>query len=252
MFRLKNKLRLVFLLAGVLVYISYLFSIGAADPTGASLTYITRDNGSSSSPESQTHPGGTIVTLTIDAVQQDMGWKAYIGNITGKLVLRNSDSQSIYEWSLDDSSLGGNLFVTRNDSISWAAIKCANSTIIGSEEAFLGISSSASDSIVSTFNSTLHSEMTISGIGSISADSCNSTATYVNGTSQVVNGDASFQEILLSDDVSMVYAAFIDKLAWGYDNNETQNRTHDFQLIVAENKSSAVGNVYYFYADISG
>jgi len=249
---LNNKLRLAFILAGVFLYLSYLFSIGVADPTGASLTYVTRDNGSSTNPQSQQQPGGTIVTLTIDAIQQDTGWKAYIGNLSGRLVLRNSDSQSIYEWFLDESTLSGNIFVTRNDSITWSYIKCANSSIIAAEQTSLGIADSATDSINSTFNASLHSAMVVSGIGTIGADSCQSTATYVNGTPQIVDSNAYFQELLLSDDLNLVYGSFISRNAYGFDANSTQEITRDFQLIVAENKTSTAGSTYYFYADISG
>jgi hypothetical protein len=247
-----NKLKILFIFAGIIVYLSSLINLGTAAPAGASLTYITRDNGSTVAAQGQQHPGGTIVTLSIDAVQQDSGWKAYIGNITGRLVLRNSDSQSIYEWYLDESTLSGNIFVSRDNAVSWADIQCANSSIIASEQSFLGILDSASDSINSTFNASLHSSMLISGIGSILADSCQSTATYVNGTAQTVNSDASFQEILLADSDTLIYGAFINMNAQGFDNNESQDRTRDFQLIVAENKTSQTGTTYYFYADISG
>lgn len=233
----------------MLAHLSY------ADPTGADVSFVSSDSGPNVTPESRTDIGGTITTITLDTTQQNSKWKAYVGNITGLLVLRNSDSWSIYEWTMNSSSFTGNVFVSRNDSVDWDNIKCANSTIINSEQTFLGMTSSDGDNINNTFNYTDHKAMPISGSPpDIAADSCPNTATYVNGSAQTVNENATFQELLLYDNVNLVYATFIDQDSWAYENNESVNGTnvtYDFQLIIAENESSPTGSVYYFYADIS-
>ena len=251
-----KKLKLCFLILSIAVYLAFLLArLGSADPTGASVTNLSTET-YSVSPESGQDAGGTITTILLDATQQESAWKAYVGNITGTLVLRNSDGWSIYEWAMNSSTLSGNVFVSRNDSVNWTsgAIRCANSSIIDSEQTFLGMTTSNTYSINKTFNYTIHKTMTISGVGSIQNSTCPSTATYVNGSAQTISESAYFQEILLTDTNNLIYATFIDQDAWGYNNNESVNGTnvtYDFQLIVAENRSASVGTVYYFYADIA-
>lgn len=250
--RIKGLKWAVFLAVLALYFSFFWVSFSGADPAGASITNLSTDFGPSGSSDSRTDPGGTITTISVDVTQQNSGWKAYIGNLSGRLVLRNSDGQSIYEWSVEDSNLGGNIFVTRASSVNWTPIGCANNSEILAEDVVLGLSSSSVDSINGTFNYSVHDEMDIGAV-TIVADSCNSTATYVNGSAQVINGtnSISFQEILLHDGTNLVYATVVDQDSFGYDANVTHNRTYDFQLIVAENKSDSVGHAYYFYADIS-
>ncbi|MBN1793060.1 hypothetical protein JW826_05240 [Candidatus Woesearchaeota archaeon] len=244
------------LLAAVLaLYVSLFWvSFGYADPTGADISLILVDYGPNSTAGSRTDPGGTITTLSIDVTQQDQGWKAYVGNLTGRLVLRDSNSMSIYEWDLASSALGGHVFVSRSNSVNWTPLRCANRTDILAEDTFLGLSSSAADSINNTFNYSIHAAMVVGGttIGTFAENSCNSTATFVNGSIQEMNvSTTKFQEILLHDNVDLVYATFIDQDSDGFATNSTNNLTYDFQLIVAENKSESTGHTYYFYADIS-
>ena len=254
MLRIKQGLKALFLLLGFALYLTFfVINITYADPSGVDVTNISTET-YASVPESRQDLGGTITTLTLDNTQQDTAWKAYVGNISGRLVLKNSGGWSIYEWFLNASASSGYVFVSRDASVDWTDVGCANSSVIDSEQALFGMVTADSDSINKTFNNTLHSSMDMSGPSLIGSNSCPSTATYVNGTAQTVNSNAHFQEILLYDRVgsNFVYGTFINQNAWGYDNNETTTLAYDFQLIVAENSSASVGTVYYFYADLSG
>ncbi|HJX06091.1 MAG TPA: hypothetical protein VJ461_05240 [Candidatus Nanoarchaeia archaeon] len=255
MSRIKRELKALFLILGLGIYIALLVGVGKlgyADPSGAIVTNLSTET-YSVSPTSRTDLGGTITTVDLSTTMQDTAWKAYVGNITGTLVLKNSDGWSIFEWWLNSSSFTGNVFVSRNGSVSWDDIMCANNTIIGSEQNFLGMDSTDSDNINKTFNWTAHKSMTISGVGTITNGTCPSAATYINGTYQTINQDTTkFQEILLYDKANLVYATFIDQNSWGYDNNASVNSSiYDFQLIVAENNTAQTGTTYYFYADIA-
>lgn len=257
--KLNNELKLVFLFLSISIYLGFMIAhFTTAQPAGADVTPISTDYGPNATPGPRTDPGGTITTLSLDVTQQDSAWKAYVGNITGVLVLRNTDGYSIFEWTMNSSTMTGNVFVTRNDSINWSSslIRCANSTIINSEQNFFGMLNGDSDSINKTFNYTTHRAMTIGGVGTIQNGTCPSTATYVNGTKQVMNQNTStFQEILLYDTQNLIFATFVTQDAWAYNNNESAggaNVTYDFQLIVAENDTHPTGSTYYFYADISG
>jgi len=252
--RIKQGIKVLFLLLGFALYLNFfVINFTHADPSGVDVTNISTEE-YVSTPESRQDLGGTITTLTLDNTQQDTAWKAYVGNISGKLVLKNSGGWSIYEWFLNASGSSGYVFVSRNDSVNWLNVVCANSSAVDSEQALFGMVNADSDSINKTFNSSQHIAMDMSGPSSIGANSCPSTATYVNGSAQTVNSNAIFQEILLYDSIgsNFVYGTFINQNAWGYDNNETTTLAYDFQLIVAENSSASVGTVYYFYADLSG
>jgi hypothetical protein len=245
-------LKSTILLLGLSLYFFALWSgFGHAEPTGASITLIDSDTGAISAPDSRSDPGGSITTISLDAVQQNPGWKAYIGNITGRLVLRNSNGQSIYEWLIADSALSGNVFISRSASVNWTPLGCANNAQILSEDNAMGFSSASSDSINRTFNYSIHRAMIVSDVGTITASTCRSTATYVNDTQQIMDAtNTDFQEILLSDGSSLIYGTFIDQDSWGFDNNGTNDITHDFQIIVADPKN-VTDYTYYFYADIS-
>jgi hypothetical protein len=253
MVKIKQGFKITLLLLGLAIYFSlFLINFTHAEPAGAEVTNISTESYNSSAGGRQDR-GGTITTITLDTTQQNTAWKAYVGNISGKLVLRNSGGWSIYEWSLNASSVSGYVFVSRNDSITWTSLRCANNTIISSEEIFFGMSSTDSDSLNNTFNSTIHKAMTGSLSSPISNGSCRSTATYVNGSAQTMDQDvAYFQEILLYDTSNIIYGTFIDQNKWGFNNNASVNITYDFQLMVAENSSSLLGTVYYFYAYLNG
>ncbi|MBN2053003.1 hypothetical protein JW756_05860 [Candidatus Woesearchaeota archaeon] len=248
--KISQKFRLLLLFLGLFIYTSLIIHFSYGEPAGADVSYISTSN-YSGNPGSRADPGGNIITMTIDTTQQDSAWKAYVGNITGKLVLRNADSWSIYEWPLASATLSGFIFASRNDSVSWSSILCANDSTILAEQEFLGMSSTASDNINNTFNWTDHDAMALSGLSDIAADSCSATATFVNGTSQPADDTAFFQELLLYDntDLNFVYGTFIEQNLYGYDSNNSINSTRDFQIIVAENASST-GTTYYFYADL--
>ncbi len=252
MVKIKQGFKTILLLLGLALYVSlFVITFTHAEPAGAGVTNFSTET-YTVSPSPRQDLGGTITTIQLSANQQDSGWKAYVGNISGKMVLKNTGGYSIYEWNLNSSSLSGNIFVSRNNSVSWINIKCANTSTVNSEQSFVGMSATASDNINKTFNYTTHKSMSISGVGTISSSTCPSTATYVNGSSQTVTESSKFQEILLTDNSNLVYGTFVDKSTWGFNNNGTNGVTRDFQLIVAENSTASVGNVYYFYADLTG
>lgn len=247
-----KRLKGFVLALSLVLYAAFILSqFSYARPMGADVGYISNDTYGFSA-ESRTDLGGTITTIQLASTQQNPGWKAYVGNITGTLVLKNSDGYSIFEWALNDSTMSGYVYVSRNGSLAWSSVACANTAVIDAEQAFLGISTADTDSINKTFNYTTHQSMAISSVGTIANSTCPSTATYVNGSAQVIEEGSYFQEILLSSESNLVYATFINQDTFGYDNNASLGDIkYDFQLIVAENSSTSVGTTYYFYAEIT-
>ncbi len=186
---------------------------------------------------------GTITTIILSANQQDLKWKAYVGNLSGKTALDDASGASIYDWDLGIAS--AEVYVSRFENINWANIACVDQTSIDAEQNGLSMNSTLKDNINATFNETTHKPF---NVGTISISGCRSIATYVNDLPQVMGPAAYFQEILLRDTATgnLVYSTIVDAGQTGYDN-----QPHDFQLLVAENESATVPSTYFFWVDLA-
>lgn len=229
-------LLLLFAVVGVFVY---------ADPTGVSITYNSTDSGPTVTAGNDSQPGGTITTMVLNVVQQNSNWKAYIGNITGTLTLDDSNSRTIFDWTLSAASITGEIYASRASSPTWGSVNCSNITTVAAEETALGHTPTAADSIRNTFNETTHTAMTTAG-RTMPADSCNATSTFEDDA-RVTQASANFQELLLHDTTNIIYATAISQDTASYNGSETV----DFQMIVADD-TSATASTYYFFAEISG
>jgi hypothetical protein len=244
--RINQACKLLFLLIGLAFCIAFcLIDFTNAAPTGADVTFVVTDNGPTIIPDNRSDLGATITTITIDAQQRDYSWKGYVGNVTGKFVLRNTNGLSIYEWP-SGSSVSGEIYISRNVSVNWSfgAISCADNTELIAEQTFFGMGS-VPDNINNTFNATNHSAFMV-GSNSIGDSVCRSIATWVNNTAQTPSNTSVFQEIALHDGVNVVYASIINNDKTGFDNTTT----YDFQAIVAENDTATVGTTYFFYVEL--
>ena len=217
--------------------------LALALPSAPGITYISNSSAVSGLQNRSDDAKGTITTITLSANQQDYKWKAYIGNVSGKVALGNANGQSIYDWNLGTSQ-GGKVLVSRFSNINWNSIACVNQASIDSEEQGLSISLTAADNINSTFTNTTHKGF---NVGVIPISGCRSSATYINGVSQTMGPAASFQEILLRDTITnnLVYTTLLESAHTGFDN-----QPHDFQLLVAENESATVPTTYFFWVEL--
>jgi hypothetical protein len=213
-------------------------------PAGPVINYVSNSTAASVSTNRTEDAKGTITVVTLTSNQQDYKWKAYVGNVSGKLALDDGSAYTIYDWTLGTPT--GEVYVTRATSVTWASIICANESTIINEQTALGMAGSDSDNINKTFNYTAHSSFLV-GTNNITSSSCRSTATYINDAAQTVDESARFQETLLSDPLtgSLVYTTMIENNVVGYNNV-----TFDFQLLVAENESSATPTLYYFFVEL--
>ncbi len=191
--------------------------------------------------------GGTFTTLVLNATSQNLKWKAYVGNVTGKLTLQDSSGYNIYDWVL--SSVEGEVYVSRNNSINWSAIRCADNSSIATEESALSITHGKIDSINVTFNRSIHAQFYV-GLVQINQSTCPAINTFVNGSRQTASVSSQFQEVLLRDDKTrIVYATPLNSSTYGY---ATGSR-FDFQLIVPDFGSEQISSQvpYYFYVELS-
>jgi hypothetical protein len=238
-----RKANIIFLLLIILALIistNKMFVLAA--PQGATITYNNTENATTRPADSHTAAGGSFTTLLLNVTSQTSKWKAYLGNVTGKLTLDNSNNKTIYDWAL--TVVQGEVYVSRNNSITFSSLACANRGNITAEDTYMNINSSSDDSINKTFNQSIHRFFVIGGTGTISNSTCPAIATYVNDSSQPATENATFQEILMSDGRSPVFVALLNDNKIGYDQG-----IYDFQIIVPENPTGTL-TPYYFYAEL--
>ena len=238
---------LIFLVITV-VLSGFSLYLAAADPQGATISSFSVDTGPTKSPESRSDLGGRIITVVLNLEQQNFAWKAYVGNVTGTYVLQNANNFSIYEWPLG-ASIQGEVYISRASNVNYTsgAILCANDTTMNTEQVFFGMSSSDTDSINMTFNTSLHRAFSV-GSNPIGLNSCPAIATWVNDTAQTPGAGAVFQEVAIYDYTgsNLVYVALINDSETGFDNTTV----YDFQAIIPENRSAITGTAYYFYVEL--
>lgn len=238
-----NITQILFVLA-ILLISTPLIQSALAQPSGTEITFNETETIAPLPASNLTTAGGSFTTMVLSGTFQTPRWKAYVGNVTGRLALRDSVSRTIYDWDL--VSVSGQIYVTRNNSVDWSTISCASQQSILDEETFLNIQSTSADSINRTFNGTIHKSFFV-GTTQILESNCRSIATYVEDEKQTPSVDATFQEILLQDtNANLIFATIIEQAETGYDSNP-----YDFQLIVPENPTSVDPTTYYFYAEIN-
>ena len=192
--------------------------------------------------------GGYIFTVNLNSEQQNLRWKAYVGNVTGTLVLDDANGQSIYDWALATSP-SGEVYATRASSvISWSTIACASASNISLEERALNHTANPSDNISRTFNYTNNQALDVGAV-SIGASACPTTNLYENATTPT---NDNFEEILLHDQTNMVYTSILEQNANGYDTSSS-GKLYDFEMIVPEVALASwqSSTAYYFYVELT-
>jgi hypothetical protein len=229
----------------ILIVMVTIVRLVLAVPAGPAIVSLTNETATPASAAVINTSGGSIATMTLNATTQNMRWKAYVGNVTGKLALEDASGSIVYDWDLATSQTG-EVYATRiSSTVNWATINCSNRSSIGTEETAMNHTNNPDDNISATFNSQDHDSFWV-GTVTIQSDSCYSIHTYVNSSQQ----SSDFEEVLLWDSVNsaMVYTALLEEDAYGFDNN-----TYDFQMIVPERGYAAwdSSTAYYFYVELA-
>ncbi len=209
--------------------------------TGLTPGESSRRNLSTSDNTNASAVAGNVTHLDINALSITTSWAGYYGNISGNIVLADANNDSFYEWS-NGTSISGEVYASRNDTIDWNTINCSNSTHIAQEETYLGQTSGDADSVTNTFNETDH---TAFNVGTRNMNGCPSTNAFTSGALDENN----WHQIFLSDDQDRkVYTTIINSSTTGYNGG-----TWDFQLLVAENeKTGSEGTtLYYFFTELA-
>ncbi|MFH1174195.1 MAG: hypothetical protein V1725_03625 [archaeon] len=225
-------------IAGVL-----LAGIVAADPVNpTTVTSGTSSRGNvDGTSQNASAQAGNVTRLDISAYQLTKSWQGYFGNLTGDLLLSDGSNNRLYNWSLTSPS--GEVYASRNSSITWATVNCSNSTQVTLEETALGHSASDGDSVTNTFGSTSHPWFLL---GSNNITGCKSV-TLNNASGEQTS---MFWNVLLSDNAdSTVYTTILENGASGFNAEAV-----DFELIVGEDgHGDAASSVtpYYFWVELS-
>jgi len=227
------------------LYLLDSFTISSGIPITFSDTKITFINSSktvvNNAPANVTSRAGNLTELTIDAKGVSTSWQGYYGNVTGKITLGDSSNHTLYNWNM--ASPHGEIYAARNTAVKWYNIRCANTTEMSSEDSYLGMDNTYSESIQRTFYNTSTFGMFYAGNVNINTtQNCYSTHLY-NSTGQ---SSAYYSEILLTDGSNMVYTGIISSAVYGFDA-----RQHDFEMLVGENgQGNAESTMYYFYVEM--
>jgi hypothetical protein len=242
----KQKLlaRNIFTILLVIMLGLTIFSNALAVPVGPTILSNSTTNATPKPAAAITTAGGTFTTLLLNTTGQTYRWKAYVGNVSGKLTLADATNKSIFDWTV--TSVTGEVYATRSSSaIDWTTVSCADSTLINGEDTFMNMSMVSPDTINKTFNNTIHKSFYV-GATRISNSTCRSVATYVNGVPQAATENAVFQEILLKDGSSnIVYTTLMNESTLGYNNQR-----YDFQMLLAENEYNPTPTTYYLYVEL--
>jgi hypothetical protein len=228
-----------------------------AEPTGPNvINESPSESRGTNSPYTLNAEAGNITALSVDATTVTKSWQGYYGNITGSITLDNSDNYTMYDWSQTNPE--GEIYASNSSTVTWANIKCVNfsATLNGtgaegmnltSLETMYGMNGWDPDGINETFKY-IYTDASGFYVGSVTIntdDRCPLTYTYVNDSSQTTD----FQEVLLTDNASIIYTTLIEQNAPGF----ITNVTNDFQILVGEDghQGSSGTTPYYFFAEIS-
>lgn len=186
---------------------------------------------------------GNVTEVSFDATAVTQNWQGYFGNITGTIVLGNSNNQSLYNWNLANPQ--GEIYATRYSGTPvWASVGCANSTHIDDEDTALNANQTRdADSVNNTFSTKDHVAFLVGSVP-IAVDNCSSI--YLNNNTGAQT--TYFSEVLLSDGTNpIIYTALIEDSIIGFDG-----LAHDFQMIVGEDGHLGDNDAtpYYFYLEI--
>jgi hypothetical protein len=275
--RRNRKWNTVFLVTTLSVFLSLVLTAVHATPVGPTVTILgneTKETASATKVNASINdsisPGGYIFTANLNSLQQNMRWKAYVGNVTGTLTLDDANDNTIFQWSL--STVTGEVYATRaSGNINWSGINCtwiadgqtnptqgyenSNRSAEHDENEALG-HTNRDDNITATFRNTNHTALTIGSVV-IGKDECFSIQTWQNDNAQVFDdsANANFTEVILYDGAlgkaggNIIYVTEIEDDITGYRSDST----YDFQMLLPENGAAGFSSstAYYFYVELA-
>ncbi len=255
-------LMLAGLLAGIILASFAAVQAAPQGPDQINITSSQRNSQSSSALLVQAE-AGNVTSLKISGLRITQTWQAYYGNISGAIVLDDANNFTFYDWALPNPT--GEIYAANGSNVNWANVYCINVSQNGSQpirpdgtvtninastiELKYGINISDTDGLNETFTS-FYTDADGFYVGAINFninDGCSMLQPYTNELPS-----SSWQELLLSDNQSIIFSTIIRNNDNGFQPGSTD--IMDFQLMVLENGhfgSESTTTNYYFYVELS-
>jgi hypothetical protein len=240
---MKSKMIIIALAVSLSLLLIMESTLGVVSPP-TSLTQVasSRRDLSTLANQNVNAQAGNVTQLSITALSVTKTWQGYYGNISGAIVLQNSNNKTFYNWTM--ASASGKIFASRASNAVFTAVNCTNSTQRGTEETALGVVTGDADSVASTFSGNTHPAFSV-GTQSITANQCNATNAFGSTGPQAAN----FFQVLLSDSSSnTIYTTILNGSRAGFDGSNW-----DFELLVGQNGHAGGSTVtpYYFFVELN-
>ena len=237
--KMDNKQYTGIILAAVMVAAVFAMTVpmvsAAVNPSGATVAQNGTDSTKpTTAGETDDATGGYVTGLNISGESQSSKWQGYYGNVSGKIVLMDGDSDSMFNWTVD----------TPHGEV----LACSDTSIPGWNTLFAGTAGNLDTACSYT-----------------SSDEDSATATFTGGPSNVIvagqtisahyattlPGASGYYTHLLTDAsgsttwTDFIFAAAILDGATGYDG-----ATHDYQMLVPAIEGGST-TTYHFYLELS-
>lgn len=124
-----------------------IFPALAGTPAGTSPTATSKGSFPSPAPTSVTIATGTIYSANLNGQHSTYRWAGIYGNVTGTIVLGDSNSDIMYQWT----AVGKYVYLDDDSTVSWSNLAAATCTDVENVYSFLV---GASDDCANTFNGT--------------------------------------------------------------------------------------------------
>jgi len=211
----------------------------AVEPFGANVTNLSSTRAIPDDPMGIPAIAGNVTELSIFGYSLTQSWQGYFGNVSGTIMLADSNDNVMYNWSL--ASPNGEIYATNSSNVDWSGIQCydeANNMTFF--ESMFGIEPNDADGINETFNLNNHPEFVTNSI-LFAAGTCDNTKLFDS------NGIGTFDEVLLTDGSNLIFTSLLLEDANGFDNVP-----HDFEMIVLEDGhgTDIATTTYYFWVEL--
>jgi len=261
---------------GIIVALLALTTFVSALPVGPkSIDRVSDERWPTWAPISQEALAGNVTALNFNGSTITRTYQGYYGNISGMIVLGDSNNNTLYDWTL--ASPQGQIYAVRSVAPTiplWESVVCAEQTHIQTEDTRLNVNESIDEDAVNrTFvingapdqlarfptSDFTHPQFWVAN-QSIAANSC-AVATMYNSTGQP---SPYFKEVLLQDSTQnyIIYTAIIAHSIKPFPdpgdfNGFNGGSEHDFEMMVGEDGhgadtgSTATTSTYWFFLELN-
>jgi hypothetical protein len=260
-----NKKIILFALVALVGLLTSLMIVSAL-PTGPkSMTETKSERWPTWEPTTDDALAGNVTEMNFNSSSITRTWQGYFGNITGIIVLGDSNNNTLYDWSV--ASPQGEVYAVRNAAVpTWTKVVCASQAELQAEDTNLTVNESVDqDAVNRTFvvlgsedqtakfgTDNLHHPLFYVANQTITADSCPLAVMYNSSGAP----SPYFKEVLLSDgSANLIYTALIAHTLNPFaESDGFDQRTHDFEMIVGEDGhgTDTAVTTYWFYVELGG